>query len=154
MIEFPQKYVKELAFAISDSGLPATPKILIHTLSNSLVLLQAYCRDRGLTIHQVNLADFLEECDGFTSSIPDTLVRSVREIETKRKKDLIRERTKAGLATAKASGRTGGRPIEVSDAQIKQARELVKNRSITIVEVCKIIGTSRSTYYREIAPRL
>jgi len=69
-------------------------------------------------------------------------------------KDLIRERTMAGLAAARARGHNGGRPIEVSDAQIKRARELVKNRSITIVEVCKIIGASRSTYYREIAPRL
>ncbi|MBW4526823.1 MAG: recombinase family protein [Phormidium tanganyikae FI6-MK23] len=78
------------------------------------------------------------------------IMASMAEFE----KDLIRERTLAGLAAARARGRSGGRPKKVTEAQIKRARELAKNPGITIVEICKIIGVPRSTYYREVAPNI
>lgn len=78
------------------------------------------------------------------------IMASMAEFE----RDLLKERTQAGLAAARARGKKGGRPKTVTESQVKRARELVKNPDLTIVEICKIIGVTRPTYYREIAPQI
>jgi len=62
---------------------------------------------------------------------------------------LIRERTKAGLAAARARGRLGGRPKKLSGDRFKMARELLESGK-TIQEVAKLVGVSRSTLYRRL----
>ena len=62
---------------------------------------------------------------------------------------LIQERTKAGLASARASGRTGGRPIvDLDEAKVRAARRLHDDRTLGIDDICKTLNISRSTYYR------
>ena len=62
---------------------------------------------------------------------------------------LIQERTKAGLAAARARGRNGGRPkIDVSDARIVMAKKLHADKSLEIDDICKTLRISRSTFYR------
>ncbi|MFH1920124.1 MAG: recombinase family protein [Planctomycetota bacterium] len=62
---------------------------------------------------------------------------------------LIQERTKAGLAAARARGRNGGRPkIDVSDAKVVMAKKLHADRSLEIHDTCKTLRISRSTFYR------
>ena len=62
---------------------------------------------------------------------------------------LIRERTRAGLAAARARGRKGGRkPIKASDPRVKQARSLHKEGSMSIGEICDSMGISKATLYR------
>ena len=64
-------------------------------------------------------------------------------------RDLIRERTTAGLAAARARGRTGGRPKAFADpAKLRMARTLFANRENSIGSICKTLGVSRSTLYR------
>lgn len=62
-------------------------------------------------------------------------------------RNLIRERTKAGLAAARARGRKGGRPRALSDKQIQLVRNLNESRNHTVSEICKIFRISKSTYY-------
>ena len=69
-------------------------------------------------------------------------------------RNLIRERTMAGLKAARARGRMGGRPKVLDKSQVKVAIALANEGELTIKEICKQIGCSRSTYYRQVAPRL
>ena len=63
---------------------------------------------------------------------------------------LIRERTLAGLATARAEGRVGGRPRKLSEDVLRQAREARAADSASIPELAKALGVSTSTLYRRI----
>ena len=61
---------------------------------------------------------------------------------------LIRERTRAGLAGARARGRQGGRPKILSDDKRKMAQALRDNPNHSIQFICKTLGISRTTFYR------
>src|SRR3954454_4133382 len=71
-------------------------------------------------------------------------------------RDLIRERTHAGLAAARARGRLFGRPRRLTLQQVKQLRSLAKDERNTVAEICDSLGgeicdslgISRATYYR------
>ncbi|GJG89566.1 invertase [Gemmatimonadetes bacterium T265] len=65
-------------------------------------------------------------------------------------RDLIRERTKAGLAAARARGRMGGRPRAMSETQLEMARMLLADTSRPIDEVCGALRVSRATLYRHV----
>ncbi len=68
-------------------------------------------------------------------------------------RDIIRERTKAGLEAARARGRVGGRPKAMNDKQIQLARQLMSNPSNSVSDVSKTLGVSRATLYRNLKPR-
>jgi DNA invertase Pin-like site-specific DNA recombinase len=63
-------------------------------------------------------------------------------------RDLIRERTHAGLQAARARGRLFGRPKVLSLQQVKQLHSLVQDERNTVAEICQNLGISRATYYR------
>lgn len=60
---------------------------------------------------------------------------------------LIRERTRAGLAAARAGGRVGGRRKRLDEDQRRHAVELYRSRQRTVKEICALVGISRSTLY-------
>ena len=60
------------------------------------------------------------------------------------------ERTHAGLATARAANRRGGRPKALSEAQIRRAKAMLSDPMITVDEVAQQLGTATSTLYRHI----
>ena len=65
-------------------------------------------------------------------------------------RDIIRERTKAGLAAARARGRTGGRPEELSkEAQHTAmiADRLYQDGDLTVKQICRQLSISRGTFY-------
>ncbi|MEG8037728.1 recombinase family protein [Sphingomonas sp. LR61] len=63
-------------------------------------------------------------------------------------RDLIKERTHAGLAAARARGRTGGRPPRLSADQARTARRLHDQRDMTVAQIGDVLGVSRTTVYR------
>ena len=66
-------------------------------------------------------------------------------------RDLIRERTNAGLAAARARGRVGGRPKKLStNGKVALALRLVEDPHHSIDDICSTPGISRSTLYRYI----
>ena len=65
-------------------------------------------------------------------------------------REVIRERTFAGLAAARARGRNGGRPAKMNDKQIAQARAMLEDRDISLSEVCETFGVSKTTLYRNL----
>jgi DNA invertase Pin-like site-specific DNA recombinase len=60
---------------------------------------------------------------------------------------LIRERTRAGLAAARARGRKGGRPKLLDVDQRALALRLYQERQHPIADICRMMGISKSTLY-------
>jgi len=63
-------------------------------------------------------------------------------------RDIIKERTNAGLEAARARGRRGGRPKALSQEKIKLARKLHADTNTSVDEICKMLGISRHTLQR------
>ena len=63
-------------------------------------------------------------------------------------RDIIRERTLAGLSSARVRGKFGGRPRAMDKKKIAMARKLMSDASNSVEDVCKILGISRATLYR------
>src|SRR6266702_6107061 len=63
-------------------------------------------------------------------------------------RDIIHERTNAGLEAARARGRNGGRPKSLPPQKIALAQKLYKQHSSTVKEICRGLGISRTTFYR------
>jgi hypothetical protein len=62
--------------------------------------------------------------------------------------DLVRGRTLAGLAAARARGRLGGRPRTLSPRKVELLRTLAADKSNSVTEICQTLGNSRTTFYR------
>jgi DNA invertase Pin-like site-specific DNA recombinase len=65
-------------------------------------------------------------------------------------RDLIRERTTAGLAAARARGRRGGRPSVLTDHKLQVAREMYGSGQYTVATIAKTLGVSRASIYRHL----
>ncbi len=63
-------------------------------------------------------------------------------------RNLIRERTKAGLEAARARGRVGGRKEKLSAAQIETMIKMYESKDHTLKEICEVMGISKPTFYR------
>ena len=68
-------------------------------------------------------------------------------------RNLIRERTVAGLKAARARGRKGGRPAKLSPKEIKTIRALLETADISVAEIAARFGVARSTLYRAVLNR-
>jgi DNA invertase Pin-like site-specific DNA recombinase len=75
-----------------------------------------------------------------------TMMAAFAELE----RDLIQERTLAGLAAARAQGKTGGRPT-VMDADKLAAARARRERGESPAEIAKALGVSRASVYRHLA---
>jgi len=67
-------------------------------------------------------------------------------------RELIRERTRAGLAAARARGRTGGRPAVMTRAKMRLAQAALVDRTTNVRELCAELGISPATLYRHLSP--
>jgi DNA invertase Pin-like site-specific DNA recombinase len=65
-------------------------------------------------------------------------------------RNLIRERTQAGLTAARARGKTGGRPKALTEKQISIAKALYSDPKRSVVEIYHTFKISRATLYRAI----
>jgi len=66
-------------------------------------------------------------------------------------RDIIRDRTTAGLASARSRGRVGGRPSVMDAKKLKMARSLYADAKTQVGEICEGLGISRATFYRHVA---
>jgi DNA invertase Pin-like site-specific DNA recombinase len=104
---------------------------------------------RGLEERGVGFRSLRESID--TTTPGGRLVFHVFASLAEFERDLIRERTQAGLAAARARGRRGGRPTVLSPVKRKQATRMI-TEGTPIVEVAQALGVSRSTLYRQLRP--
>ncbi|MFC0712199.1 recombinase family protein [Azorhizophilus paspali] len=68
-------------------------------------------------------------------------------------RNLIRERTMAGLAAARARGRKGGRKFSLTKAQVRLAQAAMSQRNTSVSDLCKELGIKRVTLYRYVGPK-
>jgi DNA invertase Pin-like site-specific DNA recombinase len=66
-------------------------------------------------------------------------------------RNLIRERTQAGLSAARARGRQGGRPKRLGPKKRELVLRLHQERQHSIAEICQLMGISKSTLYNYLA---
>jgi DNA invertase Pin-like site-specific DNA recombinase len=67
-------------------------------------------------------------------------------------RELIAERTKAGLASARARGRKGGAPFKMTAAKVRLAMAAMGQPETNVRALCRELGVTRQTVYRHVAP--
>jgi len=98
---------------------------------------------RELVARGVGFQSLQEQID--TASSGGKLIFHIFASLAEFERDLIRERTNAGLSAARARGRKGGRPKGVDQKKQKAALALKKDAGHSIREICDIVGISRNT---------
>ncbi|CAK0752805.1 hypothetical protein CCP1ISM_480005 [Azospirillaceae bacterium] len=66
-------------------------------------------------------------------------------------RNLVRERTQAGLTAARARGRKGGRPKVLNPTKRQLVVKRYTEKRHTIGEICRMMGISKSTLYTHLA---
>lgn len=105
---------------------------------------------RDLVAREVGFKSLQENIDTTTSGgkLIFHIFASLAEFE----RDIIRERTHAGLSSARARGRKGGRSKGIDEKKHKAALALKKDPGRSVKEICDILGMSRNTYYKYTQP--
>ena len=93
----------------------------------------------------VGLRSVQENID--TASIGGRLVFHLFGALAEFERNLIRERTRAGLTAARSRGRQGGRKKRLDPAKREVAMQLYHERKHTVEEICRMMGVGRSTLY-------
>ena len=102
---------------------------------------------KGLQERGIEFISLTEQIDTTTSG--GKLIFHVMGALAEFERDLIRERTNAGLAAARARGRVGGRPRKLkTNGKVTLARQMFADQSHSIPEICAALGISRATLYR------
>ena len=93
---------------------------------------------------------FRSICDGVvdTTTASGELVFNIFSTLAQFERCLIQERTKAGLAAARARGRKGGRkPLNPTTPRAQMAKTLHKNKNMKIADICTTLKISRTTSF-------
>jgi len=102
---------------------------------------------KGLQERGIEFISLTEQIDTTTpgGKLIFHLMGALAEFE----RDLIRERTNAGLAAARARGRIGGRPRKLkTNGKVALAQRMFTDQSHFLPEICAALGISRATLYR------
>lgn len=121
----------------------------LSRLGRSTTDLSLLCDDfqqRGVALRVLNLGGGAVD----TSSASGRLLFDVLAAVAQMERTLLIERTKRGLAAARARGRRGGRQRKLSGAQIKAAQALRDSGKLTMAEIAQQMGVSRGTLYRHL----
>ncbi|MEM8610790.1 MAG: recombinase family protein [Cyanobacteria bacterium P01_H01_bin.105] len=139
------------------SSRPEWDKCLDQLRKGDVLVIWKLDRAGRSTKHLIEVSEFLEFKGVELRSIQDQIdtstamgkfffrtMASIAELE----RDIIKERTEAGLKAARARGRKGGRKKTVTKGQELEAKRLADEGKMPITEICKRVGISRATYYR------
>ena len=108
-----------------------------------LVQIVAELEQRGVAFE--SLTEKIE-----TDSAAGRLVFHVFAALSEFERNLIRERTQAGLAAARARGRAGGRKPKLDDQQVREIKALLRDPEIQVADVARRYGVSRTTLYKHV----
>lgn len=137
---------------------PALNEMLKMLRAGDRVVVYKFDRISRSTKHLIELVELFEEKGVEFVSVQDNIdtstalgrfffriMASIAELE----RDIISERTKAGLSAARVRGRNGGRP-KVSEKKLNLALKMYYSKSYSIREIVESTGVSQATIYRNI----
>ena len=141
---------------------PGLGKCLEFLQAGDLLLVWRLDRLGRSLVHLVGLVEELQRrgvgfrslCDGAidTTTASGELVFIIFSALAQFERRLIKERTRAGLAAARARGRLGGRPpLDPENTRVQMAKTLYETGAHSIGAICQTLGISRSTFYRYLA---
>src|SRR3954466_9596061 len=113
-----------------------------RSLTNLIVLMNQ------LAEREVGFQSLSEQVDTTTSG--GKLIFHIFGALAEFERELIRERTQAGLRAARARGRNGGRPAKMDARKIVMARTLLDNPNANVTDICDTLHVSRATLYRRL----
>jgi len=96
-------------------------------------------------VHLVSLKESIDTSTS-TGKLLFTLMSAIAQFE----RDVIADRTREGLRSARARGRTGGRP-ETDPVAVKKAIKLYKTGQYSLKEIEELTGVKKSTLYRKLS---
>lgn len=97
---------------------------------------------------QVGFQSLREQIE--TNSATGKLVFHVFAALAEFERNLVSERTRAGLVAARARGRKGGRRPKLGQKEIREIKTLLKDPNIPVTDVAKRFGVSRTTIYNSV----
>lgn len=112
---------------------------LLHLIETVNLLHARGVQLRSLTENVIN-----------TTSPSGKLVFGIFALMAEFERDMIRQRTKAGLDAARKRGRVGGRPKRIDKAGLKKAKGMLRSGDYSKAEVAEELGVSRHTLWREL----
>ncbi|MFO1501319.1 MAG: recombinase family protein [Verrucomicrobiota bacterium] len=144
------------------SARPGLDRCLAQLQQGDVLLVWRLDRPGRSMRHLLDLVDQLRQrgvgfkslCDGVidTTTASGELVFHIFTALAQFERKLIQERTNAGLAAARARGRTGGRkPIPADDPRVQMTKKMHADRTIPVPDICKTLRISRPTLYRYLA---
>ena len=96
---------------------------------------------------QINFVSIQDDIN--TNRSTEKILLNLLTILTEFEKDIAYERKVSGLRTGRPRGRNGGRP-KVDQQKLNQAINLYNAQEMTVTEIQKVTGISRTTLYREL----
>lgn len=100
---------------------------------------------KALSDRKIGFRSLQENIDTTTSG--GKLIFHIFSALAEFERDLIKERTEAGLKAARARGRMGGRPPALDNRQISKMMKMYEDGNNTVTEICKIYDISRPSFY-------
>ena len=138
---------------------PELAKALEHARADDQIVVWRLDRLARSLRHLIDLADQLQQrgialrslTEGIDTGTPAGrflfhILGALGQME----RDLIIDRTRAGLAASRARGRVGGRPKSMDETKIKAAKAMLASGDMTVAEIAKQIGCSTSSLYRHV----
>ncbi|HGW8066194.1 TPA: recombinase family protein, partial [Escherichia coli] len=135
---------------------PGLDKVLSYLREGDTLVVWKLDRLGRSLSHLLQIVDSLAQKKIYFKSITDsaidtstpsgqlmlTIIAALSEFE----RNLIRERTKEGLAIAKARGRNGGRKKVITEQKLKKAKQLI-DKGLTVREAASAINVGKSSLY-------
>lgn len=143
------------------SDRPEMDRLLDKIRPGDLVVVESFSRLGRSTKDLIDLVNYFETNDvklisckeNFDTSTPQgRLMMTVFQAFSQFERDLIVERTKEGLKSARARGRKGGRP-RVKSTNVEKAMQLYDTEIYSIAEIENLSGVSKATLYRYLQER-
>lgn len=141
---------------------PALSKLLDYARPNDTIVISDLTRISRSTKHLISLVDDLQNRGVNLKSLKEswldtataqgklmfTIIAGLSQFE----RDLVSERTKEGLKSARARGRKGGRP-HVKQENVAKALNLYDTHNVLIEDICRMCNLSKNTLYNYIRKR-
>jgi len=102
----------------------------------------------SLADRQIGFRSLMESIDTTTSG--GKLVFHIFGALAEFERELIRERTNAGLSAARARGRVGGRPTVMTHDKLATAQQMYDSNEFSLAAIARVVGVSRASLYRHL----